>query len=262
MRNACVTYLVATTVCCAIAFMGCDDNGNGGGSGSVPSRSDLVGTWTSTEGGETESYELRNDGTFVMTSDDGEDQWTDEGTWSFGSGIITLIFEGSESEEGYTITWREEFSTRVAIVDGMLYIGVAHRTSGSGSGLAGTWQYDETEEEEESETGPEGSYSGSGGYEYEERTTVTGSAFTSNWSEREFEEEDGETYDETESGTQAGTARTDGDRVYFTVTEADGEPVADPDREEVMYGYRIAPDVIVISWGEEDGGRPGGLQRQ
>lgn len=252
MRVTLIGAIVSSIIFGAVMLPGCDKNGGGGGGGGsgVLTRADLVGTWSSTDAGSNESYEFRNDGTFT-TSGTGEDgPYSADGTWSVDGGVVTVVMQGSESDDGFTYTWEETISFRAAVVSNVLYLFITYRTGGTGSGIDGTWEYRENDEASVNGTGPEGAFSEEGGEEYLETTTIRGTTFESNYSIHEWGEDEEGPYDDRETGRVSGTLRIQGDNVFATITAVDGTAVPAGDQEEMLWGYRAAPNVLVNAWDE------------
>jgi hypothetical protein len=237
------------SVLTAILLPGCDDDDGGGTGSGVLTRDALIGTWAWSDGANSESYELRGDGTMTYDYTDEEGSASYEGAWSVTGGVLETSIGETGTDGDVTYTWEETYASRAAIVGDVLYLyGAGVRTSGSGSSLDGTWEFEESEVYSETETGPAGTYTENGGAEYEETVIIDGSAFESTWREREYEELTGDTpSDIEESGTTSGTIRVEGDAIYVTVTEEDGTPIPSSEQAEEFLGHRAAPNVIVAS---------------
>jgi hypothetical protein len=273
------------SVACLVAgvSVGCGNEGTAGGVLGI-SKSALVGTWVNRNEYETRTIEFKVDDTFVWSweSSDG-DRGGDSGTWSVhgftlttswtesgetsdveekvvfdDGGVIEPEEEPAESEAvPYKETEIESFN--IGLVNRTLYFDTLNRVSGSGGSLDGRWRA----VEEEAEQGFEGDVT----YDYKETETVeisiSGQQFEMTFRDVWTEQEGGisESGDETESAS--GRVAIDGDRVSFISTDDllvgpvpprpvsfDGgpEPVKEETDEmnEILYGYRIALDVILI----------------
>ncbi len=260
MRRSSFVLLGLVVLSFALTVTGCKSGSNDGSNGdsTFASRDDLVATWSDgREDGET--YEFRSDGTMIITYRG----HPEDGTWSLSDGVLTMNFESTDAMGETTMLYGSRSASRVAIVAGALYFGVFHRTAGSGgSNLDGTWISTESSRSVENVSSPWENNTSTEEQYSEESLTVTEGDFEQVETEREVWDVDGEVREEESSEESRGTIREDGDRIFYTKTELDGEPIPDDEREELVLGIRIDPNVIVATDDEDESAESRAFRRQ
>jgi len=220
---------------------GCQDDAAEGDPGPILADEDLIGRWAQIGEFEAHTLDFRADGTVVDGYDDGADSWSDRGTWRLDAGLLTLHFEGEEEGDGWQAAWLEAFTTYPAIVDGRLYLDVALRLAGSGGGPDGSWEIDETYLWEYTESGgPDGPYEESEDYWGRLTAAIDGGAVEYGVAYSDISIVNGEEDEDLGSLDGSGTVRADADRIYFTLSEIDGEAVASGDQEEWFLGWQLS----------------------
>lgn len=226
----------------SIFILGCERNESLDGESS-----ELFGRWVNSVARYPHAINLQPGGACRWTDEEGADPV--DCTWTHRNNILSLTLEDGYSEMGETSIYRETESRTVAVVDNVLYMPARVRTSGSGEGLDGTWEYYFGDTDSES--------LGFMGEVLEESSTnsysavfdINGSDYSAQFVDGEtgYEDEDGErrTFDHSDRWEEAGTIRLDGNDVYETTTSRNGQVIEEGSRHETLLGERIAPDVIV-----------------
>ena len=213
----------------------------------------LVGTWTKDDGYDISTYVMKEDGSYVRTSDDGYDIDQRPGTWSVTNGLLTRIYMtyGTDYEEEVTET------STCAIVGNKWYDDYpAINLHGSAGSMEGTWTvvYSETEDTV---------YTDKSTSQEEESVSVIinveGTGFDMVSTESEIENETSSTGDPLEAYNEhykqqgKGTITSvEGDKVYWTFYQLDPEFDEDYDERcplgvECFMGFRITDNILVAS---------------
>jgi hypothetical protein len=238
---------ILLAVLIALNVGACRSTGDPSGPGSLVS-GDIVGTWTSSDGVTTTTMEFRADGTRTETYDDGEGPDSYESRWEADGDMLVFVNEESGSDDGCSFASHYSDAFTTAIVDETLFMFVYLRTNGSGGGLDGTWTFS-TISTERHESSCEGeSYSSQLTYEHHATLVIEGEGFELTTTVREaYDSDGGVPEDYTETWTDRGTLRIDGETIYSTATEQDGEPIPEDEQYEELLGTRAAPDVIATN---------------
>lgn len=230
----------------AISFFGFDCEDDRYGTIDVEA---VLGTWVRTETNAfTKTIEFYNDGTALITTEyiapvnEGRID-THEASWTLCDSILEIHEVDSETgEEGIE-------GSHAAIVDDVLYRIAYVKADGSTDELDGLWgitgyEFWDNHSEEKRETVI--------AYEVES-LRVEGENYTRTITEFESWELPGDPFNtEAETVEYSGTIRVDGQRIFITDTERNGEEIPVELRVEDLFGFRIAPSVITFG-GDPDG---------
>jgi hypothetical protein len=260
--------MVASIVLLAslLAFGGCRNGGDGDGDGDADADGDgdadadsdgdvfigpdelvpddLLGTWVRTTPSDTITYEFRADGTYQRMDASSS---VNEGSWSVNDGFLELSSEEHVEEDGCALTVSESEASRAAIRgDRLFFVTLYVRTQRSGESPDGTWEneYRASESAVGECDGTPRRVSREG--LVLETVTIAGDRFEKLEEGSTVTVEDGVEDTEGDSRTSSGNLRVDGDLIFRTTTESDGEPVPAEEQAELIWGFRVAPDVIVF----------------
>ncbi len=245
----------------AFALSACKGDGDNFGANTPQmSSSELVGTWEQDDGSRIRGFEFQNDNTVVLYSEDEGDRHQNEDRWSLNRSALSLIHEESEEEGEFAYSSRRTNAFFIAIIASRLYMHVFHRKSGSSGDADGTWVHGEKVHGRDMEREGRHEYSGEYYETVESTLTISGSRFTIRervaW--RESESGEGESYSESDSeeGEESGTVRLEGDMVFLTTTEENGQALDSEDQYEHFLGW-VLGDVVVTGRESEPGDEPG-----